>query len=666
MNPFRWLRQRFDRAAIKAARTGNRGIALVAEYLANLMWLFETTWTDLVKEGYGKNGVVYACVRFLCQSIAEARLTAYDSDDPDKRKELPHDHPLRLLIKRPNELMTEFEFIELTTIQMAVVGRSVWWKERGRGGGVIALWPLRPDRVAPIYSASEKPGERVLAGYAYLPPDGNTPIPIPRRDCIAFNFPDPDGESGGIVEGFGPVAAISRQIAADNTATQHVGSLLANYAIPGVAIKLQESVDEEEARLIKAKFRQEFGGSRLGTPAVVGAGAEIEALGFSLRDLEFPDLRANAEARICAAFGIPAVLVGVWVGLKEANQRATVKEMREAFAETTCSWYWRRYSEQITLDLAYEFDEAAVIEFDTSKVRALAGQLIERLQPIKDAFQAGVVTVNGYRAELGLDPLDPPVGDVLYIPAGVTVTPVTPEAKAALDKIAEENMARQQEMVAQQPKQLPAGRDEEDEEEEPAAKGVKHLAGQHDQSTHGRGGGSGSVGTHVASKVTGVETEALTGQEQRAVLAYGGSSFRNINSALRTGAKPSERDQAIMEGLDSAIAKGQVTRDMTVYRGFQSPNVEANWANLKPGTTIGERAYMSTTISSTVARRFLQDERGIIAEIRVPKGTRATTLDIAGLGGEGELLLGRQTRMRLVRKGKDSYGNKLMVLEVIA
>lgn len=450
MNPVRWLAARLSNFAYKA-EPRSRGLSLVASFLANQLWLIESSWQSLVKETYGRNAVAYAAVRFLSQSVPEARLTAYTGEGED-REELPSEHPLRVLLKHPNPLMTRFEADELTTIQMAVVGRSVWWKERANNGEVIAYWPLRPDRVGPVYSID--PAHPVLSGYTYRLPDRATPILLSRQDCIAFVFPDPDGESGGIVEGLGPLCAVSRQIAADNKATDHVGALLANYAQPGIVLKLTDSVTEEEANLIKAKCRVEFGGARLGTPAIIDAGAEIETLGFTLKDMEFPQLRNNAEARICAAVGVPAVLLGVYVGLEQSNQRATVKELRETFSETTLSWYWRRYGDQYTADLAVEFGEDIYCEYDTSEVRALAGQKIERLAPVKDAYLAGVTTRNEYRYALGLDPLEPGVGDVLFIPGTGQDTPVTDEAR----RIREERQPRSL--------QLPPGREGQREEEE--------------------------------------------------------------------------------------------------------------------------------------------------------------------------------------------------------
>ncbi|GEM_PF-2675140 len=453
----------------------NRTISLVSSYLYDAKWLIDTTWTSLIKETYGKNSVVYACIKELCRGVPEATLRAYTGEDDDK-KALDRQHELMQLIRRPNELMTEYEMLELATIHLAVVGKTVWWKERNNLGRPIALWPLRPDRVGPIYAPLDgKPGQKLLAGWSYQDPTTGGYIGIPRRDTFTINFPDPDGESGGIVEGLGPLSVLSREVAADNKATEHVGALMANHAQPTVVILVKESgLTEEDAKLIKAKFRSDFGGSNLGTPGVMDGESDVKILGFSLKDLEFPGLRDNAEARICSVLGVPAVLAGVHVGLKESNQRATTKELREYFTETTLSAYWRRYADQFTLELAADFGEGIYCEFDTSTVKALAGQRLEAMQPIKEGFAAGIVMVNQYREKLSLPSLPPEYGEVFYIPNSVTVVPATDAAKAVLDQRAQENIERQQERMALQEPRPEEGEGRDDEAQKPT-KSIKAV-----------------------------------------------------------------------------------------------------------------------------------------------------------------------------------------------
>lgn len=385
-------------------------ISVAPTYLQHLLWLLTQEFRELCAKGFGGNGAVYACLRLLSTSVPEPPLVAYlRQPDGQPGERLPWQHPLSALIRNPNQLLTEYEFHELVTLQLAMVGRSHWWIERNNVGQPIGLWPLRPDRIGPIYGNASI-GEPPVVGWSYLVPGTTHYIPIAYSEVMTFHFPDPGGESGGLGEGFGPLQALATEIGADNEATRYVGTLLANYATPGVVLTVKDRIpNEAEARLIKQNFVQDFGGNRKGLPALLDEGATVTALGFNLTELEFPQLRNISESRIAAAMGVPAILAGLYVGLN-SGIRATIAEQREYFAETTLANYWRRFSDQWTSSIAVAFGADIVCRFDLSKVRSLVAQTTEDLEKIATAYQNGAITVNEYREVLGYVPRED--GDV--------------------------------------------------------------------------------------------------------------------------------------------------------------------------------------------------------------------------------------------------------------
>lgn len=419
----RWLASLSSRFAARAVQAFSASISLVPNFMAQVAWQFASTYPELARKAYGSNAVVYACVRLLAQSIPEPPLVASTEGADGELTPLSPDHPLAVLLKRPNELMTEYEFWELVEIHVSLSGGSWWWKQRDNAGRVVNLWPLRPDRIVPAYQPdlNAPEGQRLLYGWAYTPPGGGTPIVIPRAHVLAFGNPDPAGESGGVVETLGPVQVLANEIAADNEATSFVGSLLANYAQPSMLIKTKMPIrDIEIARRLKAQFMTELGGAHRGEPALLDADTEIEKLSFDLKQLEFPDLRALAESRISAAFGVPAILVGLKVGLDKSTY-SNFESAREFFTETTLSAKWRRYSDQMTNDLAPEYGPGIVCRFDTTKVKALAGQRMRHAEPVRDAFDRGAVTLAQYVEAIGQTLPDGVDGDVYYVPSSVTV-----------------------------------------------------------------------------------------------------------------------------------------------------------------------------------------------------------------------------------------------------
>jgi len=407
-----------------AFRRATVAFSIVPNYFANVRWLISSQYLNLVKEGYKKNSVVYSCVRLLSQSVPEAPLKFYRQND-GMETEAP-EHEFRELIRHPNALQTEYEFWELTVIQLSMVGQSYWWKQRGKSGRVIALWPLRPDRVTPIYTNQLPP---LQAWYYNLE---GTLYELPADDVLNFNYPDPDDVTGGIVEGFGPAQALRRDADIDNQATRFAFALLNNYAMPGTVLTTKAKLDQKQADELKERFARKYGQMHIGEPAVIDGDTTIQQLSFNLRDLQFSGLRDNDEARICAGFGVPAVLVGVKVGLEKAhfsNQR----EAREFFAETTLSILWTRLADRINADP--DFSEPNLqARFDTSNVRSLQGQHNEHATRYYDGLKLGAVTINEYRTK-GLRLPSLPDCDVRVMPTtfmevgdgGLPVLPVVDE-----------------------------------------------------------------------------------------------------------------------------------------------------------------------------------------------------------------------------------------------
>jgi HK97 family phage portal protein len=414
---FKRLRAAVDAAAFTFAGFANTGrpFALAPTYLAHLLWLLDQKFETLAKEAYAGNAAAYACLRLLSQSVPEPPMIPYRMlPDGEPGDPLDWHDPLRQLIAQPNPLLTEFEFQELRVLYLGIAGRGYWYKERNNLGQVIALWPLRPDRVGPIYGSpadaarTGNSADGVLLGWSYLIPGSSHYEGIARDNVMVDKFPDPSGETGGLAEGLGPMQVLAAEVGADNEATRFVGSLVNNYAMPGLVIEIADELKTlDQAKIIKQSFIQQFGGARRGEPAVVGSNAKLAQLGFSLKDLEFPALRMHTETRISAAFGVPAILVGLEAGIKQGVQ-ATIDEMRDHFTETTLTAYWRRLSDTFAKSVAndplsrFGGGKGLICRFDTSKVRAFAAQAGRELQQFTVLFEKGAVTINEIRDLAGL------------------------------------------------------------------------------------------------------------------------------------------------------------------------------------------------------------------------------------------------------------------------
>jgi HK97 family phage portal protein len=91
----------------------------------------------------------FACVRNISEDIAKLPLITYKPLEPQGRERV-YDHPVYAIMHdEPNSEMTAMAFREALTAHAINWGNGYAYIQRDRLGNVVALWPLRPDRVRP-------------------------------------------------------------------------------------------------------------------------------------------------------------------------------------------------------------------------------------------------------------------------------------------------------------------------------------------------------------------------------------------------------------------------------------------------------------------------------------------------------------------------------------
>lgn len=168
--------------------------------------------------------------------------------------------------------------------------------------------------------------------------------------------------------------------------------------------------------------------------------------------------------------------------------------------------------------------------------------------------------------------------------------------------------------------------------------------------------------------------ENLTKSEQQALHDYQADGFRLVNSAdrglldINSQPKLKLEYERLTRGLDSAIEKGKLDRNTTVYRSITNRN-KAYLDSLQPGTTHMERGYTSTTVNRN--RDLYKNQPGHARiEYRVPKGTKGAYMNANpgrknNVRREQEFLLGRGTRYRVVSREVGKDGTIRIIVEVI-
>ena len=399
-----------------------RAVVKSAPYLMKTWPAGQPQWsahnyTNYVREGYAKNTLVYACIREIATSAAEPRWVVKRDDD------VVPEHGLQQVLDRPNRYFSSFELWELALTYLNLDGNAFLLKERS-AGRVVALWPMRPDKMAPVPSGG---GE--LLGYVYGL--GNERTPWLPEDIIHFKLPNPADPLESLGRGMSPLTVAARETDVDNSATDFLKQFFENAAVPFGILKSKQQLVESEVKRIRARMKEQYVGRwNWHEIMILDADADYQQVGLNMQEMAFPDLRALSESRICMVFQVPPILIGAKVGL-DRSTFSNYGEARKSFWQETLSPTYRRIEDKLNAELVPEFgDRRLRIVCDLSQVQALRESRDALFKRAQEAVSAGWGTVNDARREVGWE-VDPG-GDVYLRPMMLVEVPAQVGAAKAL------------------------------------------------------------------------------------------------------------------------------------------------------------------------------------------------------------------------------------------
>lgn len=310
--------------------------------------------------GFLRNEVVRACIMERSESASEARLrlvrrTGSEIEEVERHRMLD-------VLAEPNPLMDTVEFVSAFIVQSDIGGNVYVLKIPDRVGRTTQLWFLRPDRVKVVPSRTGLPGgfEYMLDGQVYN---------IPAERVGHFKMFNPLDDWYGA----GPLQVLAQQVDLDISATQFARTFFENKAMPGGFLKLKRQVEsQEEANEIRRNFHARLTGyGQWNNTGILDADADFKEVTPNMKDMALADLRDLTESRICAALGVPPILVGVTAGLKRATY-SNYAQAKESFWEETMLPLYKRIAAFLTRALSAERDMTGLtMDFDFSEVRAL-------------------------------------------------------------------------------------------------------------------------------------------------------------------------------------------------------------------------------------------------------------------------------------------------------
>ncbi|MFB4273042.1 phage portal protein [Nonomuraea sp. GTA35] len=223
---------------------------------------------------------------------------------------------------RPNPFYTGQLFRESFQQHLDLVGEAVWVVARNPRMRQIPLelWPVRPDRIEPVPSR-----ENFLAGYVYIGPDGEQ-VPLRLDEVIRLMMPNPLDP----YRGMGPIQSVLSDIDAAKYSAQWNRSFFINSALPGGIIEVPGEWSDGEFEQFRDRWEEQHRGvAAAHRVALLENGAKWVERKFTMKDMQFTEMRGLSREIIREAYTIPKFALGI---IDDVN-RATAEASKAWFAE---------------------------------------------------------------------------------------------------------------------------------------------------------------------------------------------------------------------------------------------------------------------------------------------------------------------------------------------
>lgn len=285
---------------------------------------------------------------------------------------------------------------------MGVAGNVYILKLKNGSGQLIGLQPIDPRTMRIV---STPYGEVVK--YIQVV-NGQSQDFAPEEVYHRIDEQDPDNEIFGlsILEG------IIYEVLADSEASLTNYYYFKNNAIPATLIQLEDGMTADEQDIAIEQLKKQFRGAKNRHKIGAVSGVKgFQKLQDGNKDMEFLNMRMFTTQRVCAAFGVPKVILNYTDGVNYTNADMQYTK----YIDNTVRPREEKFSKMLT-DIVKELDENIEFRFHDDHINDEK----ERTQTQVTQITNGIKTINEVRTENGDKEYDIPEASMPMITRSVT------------------------------------------------------------------------------------------------------------------------------------------------------------------------------------------------------------------------------------------------------
>jgi HK97 family phage portal protein len=367
---------------------------------AAMPWEYDKIWRT--------QPAVRTVVTFLARNIAQLGLPLYRRESDTERERL-QDHPLAMLLRRPNPWTTGYRFRNALVHDLAIYDTAYWLKSTFEGN-TVGLIRLPPMMTTPKGDNWLTPEKFEVAGTKE------------RKTYDADQVVYFRGYSANEDVGVSPLEALRQILMEDWAGSRMREQTMNNGARVSGYIKRppkNESGDwSKEARdRFRLQWQQQYvgEGAQAGGTPILEDGMEFISASQTAKELQYVEGRKLTREEVATAYFVSPPMVGILDHATFSN----ITELHKMLYQDTLGPWLTMIQDEIALQLIPDFESKPQNFYTEFNLREkLTGSFEERAASMQTSIGAPWMTVNEGRALDNRPPIDG--GDELVRPLNVT------------------------------------------------------------------------------------------------------------------------------------------------------------------------------------------------------------------------------------------------------
>lgn len=350
-----------------------------------------TTGREVSAESALTMTAVWACVRILSETVASLPLVLYRRLGNGGKERAP-DHPLyTLLHERPNPEMTSMELREALMGHLALWGNAyAEIQRRPATGDVLALWPLRPDRMK---IARGDDGQLV---YVYRLANNKEKV-FDRSLILHLRGLSPNG-----IQGYSPLTVAREAIGLGLAAEEFGARFFGNGAVPGLVLQHPGVLGDDAHKRLRESWEERHSGlENAQRVAILEEGMTVEKIGVPPEDAQFLETRKFQVTEVARIFGVPLHMIA---DLDRATFSNIEQQSIDFVTRTVRPWTGRIEQRLGASLIAAVEQERYFVEHVLEGL--LRGDIASRYQAYSIGRQWGWLSANDVRSIENMNPVE--------------------------------------------------------------------------------------------------------------------------------------------------------------------------------------------------------------------------------------------------------------------